>query len=291
MIKNFYTSLVVLKSFGDLTIAMASIRRLSSESLKKTSLVIGSHLVDLCQILKPPCAVFTLTHDEGDVPALFDIHRRGIFAALKCTIQIRSIFKDNLAKTCGEFIFDRITWREQLLIGGIKAGGLPVNQPNIYIAYENFLKSRFTLSDPLVPVVIKANRKRVGIFPGSRVENKKIPPIIIERIAKHCFEMGFEAVIFVLDGEEINDISGIPIVKLPRNFSSLASAVNDVGVAICADSLSAHLASYYNVPVFVASPINNSYWLPYSAYINGSSGVFGDLVGMDQALDRFLLNI
>jgi hypothetical protein len=95
-------------------------------------------------------------------------------------------------------------------------------------------------------------------------------------------------VVFVLDGEAVAENLKAPIERIPRNFRALTEAILSVCASICADSLPAHLTCYQRRPVFVASPITNTYWLPYTAFQEQYWELFNNLDATQRSLDRFL---
>ena len=77
------------------------------------------------------------------------------------------------------------------------------------------------------------------------------------------------------------------VVKVPRNFSAMANAIKKVDAVISADSMPAHMAEYFGVPVFVITPEPNRYWLPVSAFNNNFWCCFNDIMAGDYLLTLF----
>jgi ADP-heptose:LPS heptosyltransferase len=132
------------------------------------------------------------------------------------------------------------------------------------------------------------NARVVGIFPESRLIEKRLGAptlsVIVDRIAR----AGLDPKLFILDGDVPPRHNFPCVANIPRNFASLASAINSVDSVISADSLPAHLAEYFGRPVFVASPFPNEYWLPYGSFTKKRWGIFGNPMEFSASLDRFL---
>ena len=80
------------------------------------------------------------------------------------------------------------------------------------------------------------------------------------------------------------------VTKVPRQFSLMANAVRAARVVISADSMPAHMAEYFGVPVFVMSPSPNAYWLPKSCIDSGRWSLFSDPVATTEGLARFVVD-
>jgi len=274
-----------VKAFGDLTITAASIRRLPKDARAQCSLLIGRHLVALCEVLAPDCRVDTLDFGEVGVPALFDLKRCGVFAGLRSAVRLQRAMAHALPDST--LVFDRVRRRERFVAGRRTAIGLP-DAPNIYTAYHRFLVQAFPGVSLLPMLAPRATGQRIGLLPVSRVTAKNIPTALVGRIARQCREHGFEPVVLLLEGEELDPLPDLPRERVPRNFAALAQAIAGVNAVISADSLPAHLAAYEERPVFVASPVPNLYWLPASTLQEGHWGLFNAQEQLGISLSRFL---
>jgi len=280
---------VSLKAFGDLAITASAARRLSQESQERFAILVGTHLIELARLLNPGCRLELLKHTDVSVPAIFDLHLRGVVAGLMSVFELKNALKSRstLGRSC--LLFDRISWRERLIIGNNTAEALPPDAPNIYLAYEKFLMAYFELVD--IKVAKPYTGRNVGIFPGSRIHTKNIPNTLIEKLASQCLSSGFNPVVFSLDGEWSYNSSFINTICIPKTFASLIDALHSTDLVISADSLPAHLAEYYGLPVYVVSPSRNEYWLPRSAFEMGFWGLFEEMDMTRRSLGKFLANV
>lgn len=256
---------VSLKAFGDLVILASVLRRLTPDNTVRFSLVIGSHLLELHSALGAPIRVMVV-ETGGGIPAIFDIRRRGWIRAARSFVSLRRELGALRLPPDSTLVFDQLGWRESLLCEPRSRVELPKSAANIYLAYEQFLKASNALDESLCCSYSEfATSDVIGIFPGSRVAAKALSAAVVRQLVQRCFEAGRSSRIFVLEGEAV-DPAMPAFESVPRRFASMIDAVRSVDRLISADSLPAHLAEYFKIPVFVISSRPNQYWLPQSAF-------------------------
>ena len=69
-------------------------------------------------------------------------------------------------------------------------------------------------------------------------------------------------------------------------FDSLVKSIKEFDLIVSADSLPAHIAEYFGINVFVFSPVDNHYWLPKSAFLNGAYAKFDEVIKFKKWLSR-----
>ena len=275
------------KSLGDFVIAHSVLHRLPADA-KKGIRLISSSCVEELQAILPADVNVTLVESGGQrVPALFDLKKRGALAAARSALSLRREFR-RLARHRNELLaFMVFGARERFIAGGWPVLTARAKGPNIYATYQQFLaeqgvrtaaqRCRFT-----------GNLRTVGIFPESRLAVKRLDFGTLSVIFQRLAHAGARAKLFILEGDESTVRSGPDVVCIPRNFRSLAQAIESVDAVISADSLPAHLAEYLARPVFVATPVANEYWLPYQCFQDESWGTFRRPAHFSRSLDRFL---
>lgn len=283
---------VLVKAFGDLTIASSVLRRVPLEERQLCSLLIAPHLADLCALLAPGCEVEVL--NTGNIlPPLFDLKKHGLRAVLKSAFELRHALAH--AARGRTLVFDRLSYRERTIVGGRAA--LPIGAhlaPNVYTAHEAFLERTLpgiALTRPLTPWQGRRASPSIGLFPYSRVAAKDVPAALMNSMARRCLDHGAEPVLFLLEGEQYADLPGIRRKVVPRRFASLAQAICDVDGILSADSLPAHLAEYHERPAFVASPVPNAYYMPPSTFAEHHWGLFSQENELLTRLDCFLCRL
>lgn len=280
---------VQIKSFGDLTISLAALRRLSAEDLAQCCVVLSPHLKDLYQALSPAYALEILDIPDQNVPAIFDVKKRGPMAALLSAMTLRR----SLASSApgATLVMERMTARERFVVGRRTGVGLP-HEDNVYLAYERFLSEIFTLRNSALPQVnVAGTSRRIAVCPLSRVAAKNIPLSLILNMADVCHRAGFEIELLLLEGEPFDIPNALPTRVIARRFDALASALTSYAGVISADSLPAHLAEYRGRPAFVATPVQNTYWLPEQAYKSAHWGLFEQRADLTTRLLHFLDSI
>ncbi|MBT0571753.1 hypothetical protein KIK84_15630 [Curvibacter sp. CHRR-16] len=244
------------KAFGDLVIACHHLRHLD---VKDDVLLCANHLRPLLYALNYSRPVKWLDDQLEGVPALFDIRKRGAYAAIQSAWFLRWAVRD--ATSPGDVVvFDRSGWRQQWVCAGRQIEQIASGEANIYLDYAKY----FGLKVPLVesPVMVH-NLQRIGIFPDSRVATKQIPEAVVAQMVDALKTLDVEVcVVRAGPHSEIN------------TFEDLVSTVQTMDAVVSADSLPAHLAEYWGLPVFVVTPQPNLYWLPQSAFLKGAYALF-----------------
>jgi hypothetical protein len=129
--------------------------------------------------------------------------------------------------------------------------------------------------------------RSLGVFSESRLVEKRLKNSTLSIIFDRAASVGLDATLFILEGDVPPEREYHRVVHIPRNFASLAAAINSVDCVVSADSLPAHLAEYFARPVFVALPIPNEYWMPYGCFTAKHWGVFGTPAAFSTSLDGF----
>ena len=256
--------IVSLKAFGDLVIALNCLR--ADAATHRSSLVIGRHLVGLVEALDPTFVPWTVVGSDKDVPALFDVRRRGVMEGAKSALRLRGELGRLDIEEPTVLVFDRLGARERFISAGRPSTGLPA-RPNIYQAFETLLDL-----PPQAGIEDRDGRMNVslttvGIFPVSRVARKTLPTSLVAEVARQCLDAGLDPVVMLLEGEESQfEGRALRCEVIPRTFQSLLDAVRSFPRLICADSLPAHLGELEGRRVFVLTPVANTYWLPLSCF-------------------------
>ncbi len=277
---------VELKSFGDLVMSAASLRMLPPTDLARCRLVIGPYLQDLSRALAPTCQVEVLEIADRNVPALFDMKKRGVMAGLRSALTLRAALSRAAPGTT--LVMESQARRERFIAGRRDCLAIP-RADNVYLAFEAFMARTFGVvasgtglpRDP-------ARAPRVALCPFSRVAAKNIPPEMVVALAHECERAGFEPELLQLEGERFEHPQAPPARVIPRRFDALADALAGYAAAISADSLPAHLAEYRGTPAFIASPVENRYWLPKYAFQGDHWGLIPDRDQLMARLQRFL---
>lgn len=276
------------KSFGDFVIAHSVLHTVAEPETDRIRLIAGSHLKHLNDILPDDVCVTVVDTGEDRVPAVFDVKKCGVPAAVRSALSLRRVFQRLERRHAGEQLaFDILGARERFI-----AGGWPLVSPrrrasNIYETYTQFLRERGMARANPKTHDAHTRAESVGIFPESRLVEKKLGAATLTAILRRAGRVGLDAKIFILEGDSPG--ADLPeVVHIPRDFRSLAAAIHSVDAVVSADSLPAHLAEYFGRPVFVATPVPNEYWLPHACFKDRHWGVIGNTAEFAVVLDSFL---
>jgi ADP-heptose:LPS heptosyltransferase len=280
------TTIVTLKAFGDFLIAYSALLRArASDPAADIQLLAGEHVRPLGLALGVQEAQVHYIGGSAlkDVPAAFDVRRRGLWAAWRSLAALRQAVHSALP-VHRQLVFDRLGLREQFIGGGRSRLALPGEVPNIYLAYDaNFLAGSSTA--PRFEVGSAA--RRALIVAASRVPRKVLPREVIAQVHRQLADRGVAAQVLLLEGELVEVPRSVGLIRLPRQFSALIASLRETDIVVSADSLPAHIGEHLGKPTFVISPAPNPYWLPRAAFLQGGHGVFGDLGNLDTWLEQF----
>jgi hypothetical protein len=274
------------KSFGDFVIAHSVLRRVETSAKSRIRMISCGHVKHLLAALPDDVPVTLVDSDAERVPALFDVKKCGALAAMQSAISLRAEFRRVERRLNEVLAFDTLGVREKFIAGRWPTATPRERSRNIYETYSRFLAEQEIRTDAMRPPAHAAGRS-VGIFPESRLVEKRLGTQTVSTIFERAAMAGFEATLFVLDGDLAPERAYPRVVHLPRRFASLVQAIRSVDRVISADSLPAHLGEYYSRSVFVAKASPNEYWLPHACFEAGHWGIFHDPPAFSAALDDF----
>ena len=271
-----HSTFVSLKSFGDLVIANSCLKRIDRPDRNMISQLIGSHLAELNEVLGCDWEVALLPARAPGVPAIFDVRKNGPLRALSSAIDLRRALKKADFKQETTFVFDNAGQRERFLASGRRILSLQKDAGNIYESYLSFFRQQSISFAPEMPAK-DANGGGIGIFPGSRVARKNLSQALVRETLDICAASASNVTLYLLNGERPDlEETDIPHQIVPRNFKAMSDAIRGCDMVVGADSMPAHIAEAYGRPVFVLSPVENSYWLPLSSFRRRNWALFSD---------------
>jgi hypothetical protein len=283
-------AVVTFKAFGDFLIILNVTRSLIlKEPNEAISVIAAPHVRQLAIALKIPDNGILYFSDglSSDVPAIFDIKRRGFFAAFQSLRNLRR--QINFLSPDTELIFDNLGWRETLIAGNRNCHQLSPMVNNVYMAYDSFFESLgYELSLNFPPSL--GNMRHAIIVPGARMDFRVIPSLIISNIYDELSARGFEVEVVLLEGEVIDVPRYVKTKVIPKSFTALIDSINNSDLVVSADSMPSHLSAFLKVPIFVFSPMPEwtSYWLPKTAYLSQGIATFSNIQPFRVWLDKKL---
>lgn len=269
--------LLQVKSFGDLVIAVSAVERVAAPDRSRVSVAIGRHLASLWEALAPAVGAIDLDTRESGVPALFDVRKHGVRAALRSAFDLRRAIARVPIPSETLMLLDRVNLRERFILSHRHTAAIPEGAGNIYAGYaqllsEAGLRLESPRSAPALPPPTTA-----GIFPGSRLAEKNLPADLVAGIMDELKARNIVPRLFLLDGERPDlEASDLPYERVPRQFTAMLEAVAASPVVISADSLPAHLAERRGAKTFVFTPRQNDFWMPPSVLRHARWSLFDD---------------
>jgi hypothetical protein len=266
-------SFASLKSYGDFLIALQSIRAIDAPKDQRPGLISGTHVAPLQKALAPDDVDVRLI-DVGarsDVPALFDIRKRGLLAAASSLVGLRRQLSSLAAEQ--RLVFDARGLKERWICPNLDC--LPA-AANIYLAYADYVSVQGLALKP-APATLARRPSRALVVPGSRVGRKVLPVAVIQQLSDMLGQRGFDTAVLLMPGEAAQLPPNVQVTRVERSFEALVAAIAAADVIISSDSLPAHIAGYVGRPMFVVTPEFNRYWLPPQAFSADSTATFDDL--------------
>ncbi len=259
-------SIVTLKAFGDFVIACGSARAVQAGA-NRPQVVAGEYVRPLAAALGVESEVRFIGTQHGapwtDVPAVFDVRKRGLPAAVRSLFELRAILGQ--LPPAWNLVFDHAGPRERLLCSHHPFHSLSKEMGNVYLAYRQFFTQQrltvtpHTIARQFVPY-------NALLVPGARMRHRVLPPAVIEQACHTLRERGCAVTVVLLEGEDIPLPEKIRPVRLPRSFQNLVAVMRESDLVITADSLPAHLGEYLQIPQFTFIPTPKDYMLPQFAY-------------------------
>jgi hypothetical protein len=283
-------TIVNFKAYGDFVIACSVIKILKNSNNKiLPELIVGQHVRSLAIALGVDSAV-TFVGDESslDVPAAFNVRKYGVTAGLKSLYGLQRSLGEQLKTP--DVLFDRRGWREQFISLGHNPSYLKRISGNIYLDYLEFYKDiGLKVFGP--DSVASRDMRTAIIVPGARMTHRVIPSAVIGNVAAELQRRSISVKVALLQGEKFSIPSWVPVVRVERSFSSLASVVRSTDMLVSADSLPAHLCEFYGILNFVFTPTPDwsKYWLPRSTFVQNGISKFGELDAFKLWLDARLV--
>lgn len=270
------------KSYGDLVILCNYLRKVDSSHY---GLLAGSHLLHLLTAIKFDGTLRIV--DVGErVPAIFDIKKYSYTKATYDGILLRAKMQSAIQKRSDTLVFDTLGVRQRFLAWPIHAECVAQGADNIYLDYSHY----FGLNDGIRHSPCDDHLKSINsiyLFPDSRLKTKELPTRLILDIANENRKLDKNTILIKI-GKPV-DLPQFQSLQIHwiDGFDQLVEVVTKADLLVTADSLPAHLAEYFGIPVFVFSPVQNNYWMPLSCFNRGLHSEFESMSTYQEWLNTF----
>ena len=265
------------KAYGDFVIACSFLReRLESHY----GLICGSHLQQLAEAINFSQIIKWVDVSDYAVPALFDVKKCGIYEAICSAWKIRKAVRREVSRK-DSLVFDRISLREKIISWPLRIENITMGEPNIYLDYAKYFNSAFHMAENQM----RKKFKSVSIFPDARLAGKILNDKLIGLIFDECVKKGISAKVVRVAPQEACLSNLSQKNEYIYGFGALVKSLTSCDAVISTDSLPAHLAEYFNIPVFVLTPQRNDYWMPFTVFKNRTFALFDNLDPLRAWLD------
>jgi hypothetical protein len=252
-------------AFGDFLIDCHFLRRAKSEH----RILAASYLRPLAEAIdyQGPLSYFEMPA-QGVPPSVFNVRKAnlseivGSFQRLRAAILASTLPADTITVSHRD-----IRWRLACAPRRIYALRLP--NENIYLAYCNRLG--LTPQELVVPMPVRV--REVIVFPDSRQPVKQIPESTLRALVDINARAGVRTRIVRVRPPEAGRVEASGECSL-WGLSDLVCAVREAEAIVSADSLPAHLAEYFERPVFILTPQANEPLMPLSVLLHQRWGRF-----------------
>jgi len=255
MLKKYFVS---LQSLGDNLISLSLLAQMD-----RPIKILGTKHTQSIIALMGVEDKFDLLIPFEDIPAFYDVRKRGIFKAIKEIIVFRAYVKKYRIQ---ELIFEKYDWRVCLLTFGLYVNvKSQFYSDNVYVNRKLLIEDAYGLkiclndgNEPFFPQKIQ----KVLINPTTRVSLKNIQSdhlcFIIALLQKNHIE------VTLIDFEQNYSVleNGVAHYRIHTTLNDVKNMLLETDLYIGADSFLIHYAYYLQKPFFIVFNQENKHFLP-----------------------------
>jgi len=255
MLEKYFVS---LQALGDNLISLSLLAQLD-ERVK----ILGTKHTQSIIALMGVEEKFDLLIPFEDIPAFYDIRKRGIFKAIKEIIIFRSYVKKHCMQ---ELIFEKYDWRVRLLTFGLHVNvKSQFYSDNVYanrkLLIEDAYGSKIHLNDgnePFFPQTIQ----KVLINPATRVSLKNIHSDHLNSIITLLRKSNIEVTLIDLEQNYMVLENSVAHYATHTTLNDVKNMLLQTDLYIGADSFLIHYAYYLHKAFFIIFNQENTHFLP-----------------------------
>ncbi len=249
--------LIALRSFGDFVVLMHAIKQ--SESNRKINIIVSKHLKPLWEALDLSNANTNIDFefvDFGIKKGLLSFFTNKFLISKTCTLELMALrnFLKNGNFAAGNDIYIERENRKRMLqhFLGIKLQTIH-KAGNVYNSAQQF----FQAIDPIL-LNNSFRTDKILVFPDSRKKKKMIPESILLKLTTFCNSNQTELITAFFGTSSVSKKDTV----FYNDFETLVQLIKEAHFIISSDSVTAHLAQYFNKPHFILYPDKVNYeWL------------------------------
>jgi hypothetical protein len=230
------------------------------------SLLAASYLEPLADALGFRSRIKFFNMPINDIPpSVFDVRKGGLSRIIRSAHLLRegllsSVGKDDVLNVPVEdFRWKVICWPHSV-------SAIRTKSENIYNAYCK----RFGIEPSSLMSIKTQKLSTILIFPDSRQVIRKVPNSTVSLVTSANNDFGISTIVVKIRPPELKVPCASNEISI-WGLSALIELIKNADAIVSADSLPAHIAAYYNRPVFVITPVPKASWpqLPPSVLIPG----------------------
>lgn len=259
------TQLIALRSFGDFVVLMHAIKQ--SQSNRKINIIVSKHLKPLWEALSLTSANTNIEFefvDFGIKKGLLSFFTNKFLISKTCILELMAL--RNFLKNC-KFLADNDIYiergnRKNILQLILRMKLKTVHKAgNVYNSAQQFFKANnSTVINNSFPT------DKILVFPDSRKKKKVIPESILLTLNTFCNSNKTELTTAFFGSSSVSKKDTV----FYKDFETLVKLIKEAHFIISSDSVTAHLAQYFNKPHFILYPdkVNFEWLTPWAAKTN-----------------------
>lgn len=256
------TQLLALRSFGDFVVLMHAIKR--SESSRKINILVSKHLEPLWEVLSISNTNTNIQFefiDFGIKKGLLSFFTNKFLFSKNCLQELfalRSLFKKGNFAAGNDIYIERKNRKRMLQhFLGIKLQTIH-KTGNVYNSAQQFFQATDSIA-----LNNSFTTDKILVFPDSRKKKKMIPESILLKLTTFCSSNQTELTTAFFGTSSVSKKDTV----FYNDFETLVKLIKEAHFIISSDSVTAHLAQYFNKPHFILYPdkVNFEWLTPWAA--------------------------
>ena len=262
--------IVSVKGFGDALIALSAMNAFSDSS--NFRLISNKYISPLIEHLGELSNAEILP-DTDNYPEHYNLRQSNPFRGLNSLLRFRQKLRSLTDAKESNFVFDFDGWREKFCVpvGANYIAASNMHKKNIYQSYVSAL-SEITREFPEIRQLKNFSTQQhydVPIFFSSRVKAKELSISDLFFLREYTIGIGLNPRCICHQHDYVDLISKSGFQwEFYKSYADLDEILSTAAAVISSDSFPAHYAEYLGHKIFVIKNVENTYYLPYSAFIS-----------------------
>jgi hypothetical protein len=264
---------VALQALGDNLISISLLSQLD----KKIQLLGTKHTENIVRLMEQE-EKFEIKIVFDDIPAFYDIRKRGIVRAIKDICKFRKYVKQHKIK---ELVFEKKDFRIKLLTLGLKINSYSASEfTNVYYNRGHLIQEAYQGKVKIDNLLdYSKNDRIVLISPVTRIKKKDITTEELNIILAVLKKRGFTIQLLDYSKEYKRFADQVDEYITDTTLNDVKHLIRSCDLYLGADSFLVHLAYFFKKPYFIVFNIENKTFLP------PASEVADNYIVVDKSID------